>query len=431
MASEPRIIVKFRPDVTIPYEDAAERFLPVPISLLWQQLQSQFPGAALSLNRLIRVQTGEQLADLLNTARARSGQEPPNLLSVMAIDVAGFVDRQSLVTALRALPFVEFAYQETPLVQASVDPSNDPLAPTQGYLLPAPFGIDAFFAWSLPGADGEGVKFLDIERGWNLTHEDLAGVGITELNQSVPGNEFHSTACLGIVLAQDNDKGVIGIAPKVKGAIASSLRNTLPDAFVLAAGFLGAGDVLLIEDQSTDLKPVEMDAHIAMLIHALTLLGIVVIEPAGNGGHDLDALLRNDGTSLDRNTFNFFDTGAIMVGARHAALRARIAFSCHGNRVDCHAWGENIVTTSSVNGPFGPYMGLNPLAGDTGFGGTSGASAIVAGAAVSLQGIARSRGITLTPARVREILSGPFNTATDNPDGIGVMPDLREAVNHI
>lgn len=431
MASEPRIIVKFSPDLTIPYEDSAEKLLPAPLALWWQQLASQFPGAVLSLNRLLRMQTGDQLSAMLDAARARSGQEPPNLLSVMAIDVTGSVDRQALVAALRALPFIEFAYEETPLIQASVDPSNDTFAPAQGYLLPAPFGIDAFFAWSLPGADGDGVKFLDIERGWNLTHEDLSGAAITELNQSVPGNEFHSTACLGIVLAQDNDKGGIGIAPKVKGAIASSLRNTLPDAFVLAAGFLEAGDVLLIEEQTVDLKPVEMDAHIAMLIHALTLLGIVVIEPAGNGGHDLDTLLRNDGTSLDRNTFNFFDTGAIMVGARQAALRARISFSCHGNRVDCHAWGENIVTTSSVNGPFGPYMGLNPLAGDTGFGGTSGASAIIAGAAISLQGVARKRSITLTPARMREILSGPFNTGTDNPDGIGVMPDLREAVNHI
>jgi|AraplaMF_Col_mLB_1032019.scaffolds.fasta_scaffold22379_2 hypothetical protein len=31
MASEPRIIVKFRSDVTIPYEDAAERLLPTHI----------------------------------------------------------------------------------------------------------------------------------------------------------------------------------------------------------------------------------------------------------------------------------------------------------------------------------------------------------------------------------------------------------------
>jgi hypothetical protein len=157
-------------------------------------------------------------------------------------------------------------------------------------------------AFGEPGGDGAAVTFLDVERGWDLTHEDLAGANVIALNQSVPGNDAHSTACLGIVLAQDNDKGVIGIAPKVRGAIASSLRPTLGDAFVLAAGFLVAGDVLLIEEQTTAGGPVETDPHIAMLIRALTLLGIIVVEPAGNGAQNLDNLLRADGTGFDRTT---------------------------------------------------------------------------------------------------------------------------------
>jgi hypothetical protein len=70
-------------------------------------------------------------------------------------------------------------------------------------------------------------------------------------------------------------------------------------------------------------------------------------------------------------------------------------------------------------------MGLNPAAGDPGFGGTSGASAIIAGAAIVLQGIARARGTELTPSRMRDLLSGPFNTSS--PDPIGVMPDLEQA----
>jgi microbial collagenase len=327
------------------------------------------------------------------------------------------------------LPFVEFAYEESPLTPAVVNPSDDPLALLQGYLLPAPAGIGATFAWSLPGADGANVRFVDIERGWQLDHEDLAGAGVVALNQSVPGNEFHSTACLGIVLAQDNTRGVIGVAPKVKGAIASSLRPALPDAFLQAVGFLQAGDVLLIEEQTADLRPVEMDPHTALLIRTLMLLGIVVIEPAGNGGHDLNLALRADGTSLDRTTPIFFDSGAIVVGARQALSRSRWPSSCFGNRVDCHAWGELIVTTSSIVGPFGPYMGLNPAAGDVGFGGTSGASAIIAGAAIVLQGVARARGTPLTPTRMRELLSGPFNTSSTDP--IGVMPDLEQAANHI
>ncbi|HON35369.1 MAG TPA: hypothetical protein PLY52_03545 [Methanothrix sp.] len=451
MTIKSRIIIKFRPDlITVPYQDAAQQALPAFAAFAWQQLASLFPDAVLSLNRLITIQTADQIIALLNTARERSGEEPPNLLSIMAIDVDGIVDVPALVADLIALPFVEFAYEETMLAQSTVNFSDDPLAILQGYLFPAPIGIDAFAAWNLPGSDGANVKFGDIELGWNLAHEDLAGAGVVALNQSLPGgpippkcdNVCHSTACLGIVLAQDNDKGVIGIAPKVKAAIASAHPSTIDAMWLFASQFLGEGDILLMELETFERdaagnpgpnsgKPLEIDPHIALFIRFLTLLGIVVIEPAGNGGHNLDGHLRPDGTSLNRFLPTFFDSGAIMVGARHAATRARTPFSCFGNRVDCHAWGEQIVTTSSIPSPFGPYMGLNPLGGDLGFGGTSGASAIIAGAAVVLQGIARARGTPLSPSRMRDLLSDTFNTFTDNPDGIGVMPNLEEAANHI
>jgi hypothetical protein len=281
------------------------------------------------------------------------------------------------------------------------------------------------------------VKFVDIEYGWKLDHEDLVGGGVVPLNLSVAGNEFefHSTACLGIVLAQDNQLGVIGIAPKVKGAIVSALSASLSDALTIAFGFLGGGDILLLEQQSNG-GPVEFDPHIARAIRVATLLGIVVIEPAGNGGHDLDLLIRPDGTTLDRGSPLFFDSGAIMVGARHALTRDRAVFpgvwaSSFGSRVDCHAWGESIVTTCSNPGE--KYMGVNPL-GTHGFGGTSGASAIVAGAAASLQGIAKAQNKLLTPNKIRLLFSDPaFNTLSNNPavDRIGVMPNLKEAASRL
>lgn len=424
----PRIIVGLHPGVSIPYQDAAHTALSGAAAFAWSLLAGQFPALSLSLNRMLKTQSGDQLKNLLDLAATRSGQQPPDLLNVMAIDFAGPFDPNALVAAVRALPFVKFAYVESP-VSLAVDPSNDPLAVLQVHLLPAPFGLDAFVAWGLPGADGANVRFVDIEYGWDLSHEDLVGAGVTQLNASVPGHELHSTACLGIVLAQDNDRGVIGLAPKVTAAIASALRPTLPDAFVLAVGFLQPGDVLLIEVQAGVGIPVEIDPHVAMLIRALTLLGIVVIEPAGNGTTDLDSLLRSDGTSLQRGSFNFFDTGAIMVGARELATRNRISFSSFGSRVDCHAFGEGIVTTSSTPGQ--PYMGLLP---GTGFGGTSGASAILAGAAVMMQGMARARGTTLTPPRMQTLLSDPaFNTTSTNPavDKIGAMPNVKEAAARI
>ena len=43
----------------------------------------------------------------------------------------------------------------------------------QGYLNPAPEGIDAEFAWTQTGGTGKGVKIYDAEWSWNLDHEDL------------------------------------------------------------------------------------------------------------------------------------------------------------------------------------------------------------------------------------------------------------------
>lgn len=61
------------------------------------------------------------------------------------------------------------AGSKTPAVQ----PSNDPLFSSQGYLTAAGAGINAEYAWGFPGGDGAGTTIIDVERGWQLTHEDL------------------------------------------------------------------------------------------------------------------------------------------------------------------------------------------------------------------------------------------------------------------
>lgn len=55
----------------------------------------------------------------------------------------------------------------------AVNWQDDPRAARQGYIDPAPRGIDAKYAWTFPGGDGAGTNVVDIERGWDLKHEDL------------------------------------------------------------------------------------------------------------------------------------------------------------------------------------------------------------------------------------------------------------------
>jgi hypothetical protein len=43
----------------------------------------------------------------------------------------------------------------------------------QGYLDAAPGGIDARYAWTVPGGTGVGVQIIDMEGAWQFTHEDL------------------------------------------------------------------------------------------------------------------------------------------------------------------------------------------------------------------------------------------------------------------
>jgi len=55
----------------------------------------------------------------------------------------------------------------------TINPADDPRSGRQGYLDPAPDGIDARYAWRVPGGTGRGVTVVDLERGFNLDHEDL------------------------------------------------------------------------------------------------------------------------------------------------------------------------------------------------------------------------------------------------------------------
>src|SRR2546430_10405261 len=88
-------------------------------------------------------------------------------------------------------------------------------------------GIDAAFARLFPGGRGAGVKIIDIEQGWNLTHEDLPPVffqGGPNRGDSGPWN--HGTAVLGELAAAENGYGITGIAPQSTIGVSSAVDRT-------------------------------------------------------------------------------------------------------------------------------------------------------------------------------------------------------------
>jgi subtilisin family serine protease len=321
----------------------------------------------------------------------------------------------------------------------------------QGYLDPAPEGMDVRFAWTLPGGRGENIRIVDIEFNWNLKHNDLVGA-ISDAFIIVRGrdelpdlNVNHGTAVLGQLVAAPDDIGVTGIAHRAKiGLISPLTEGTVPrvgDAINRAVRRLDAGDVILLEQQSVagprfditngrGLLPIEFEPDVFNAIKSATEKGIIVIEPAGNGFQNLDDPVYNG--TFDRSKR---DSGAIMVGAGMSPPgiygpgpdRQRVEESNYGSRVDVQGWGRFVTTCG--------YGDLRREQGEnnwytTVFGGTSSAAAMVAGAAAVLQSIVKERDLPpLTPAQLRQLLVATGSPQTgDRSQNIGTRPDLRAAI---
>ena len=447
-----RIVVKLTADlaVALPYQDDLISVFPDELRHSWEAM---LPGT--TLDRTLPTVDPDAVRNKLALNEEASGSGSENLLAFFALVAPPGADPEALAASARTLPFIEAAYIEQPLLPAGINFTDDPLVVAQGYLGPKPVGINALHAWAKSGGDGAGVKFVDVENGFLLNHEDLVdasgAVRITTLPTGVGSSSIdaldHSTAVLGVMLATDNDRGIVGIAPNVK-AFAAPISPNAPvglDSALIAIWLdpaFGIGTVVLLEFQDFLGGPVETDLLVRSTIRELTRSEITVVVPAGNSGHDLNLIDNGHGRMFDRTSPFFFDSGAIMVAGANPGTNDRYVGtvhgpSCHGNRIDCFAWGDGIVTASAkavVPGGLSGYTdGVTSSSGL--FGGTSGAAAIVAGAAVSLQGMHQSGiGSFLRSSEVRTLLSDlTLNTppAAFDAGRLGAMPDLERLAQQI
>ncbi|WP_088346684.1 putative mucin/carbohydrate-binding domain-containing protein [Bacillus cereus] len=449
-SQEERLIVKFKNQIDLPYEDGIEKR--IKNGDYDNNLKKLFSeNTELTLNRLFSSVNPIEIEKLSVQSKSVANESANNLLNYYIVQAPNNIEIELLLKKFETSPLVEEAYiqekqiltpPEIQLPNLSVNPYDDPRFKNQGYLEAAPKGINASHAWSIKGGDGKDTTFVDMEYGWLLNHEDLVNKNIKLMSgQNISQHRAHGTSVLGIVSSEDNQIGNIGIAPKANVKVISQIRDNgiynTADAILSAVHNLQAGDILLLEAQASydgygdKYLPVEVHPDIFDAIRVGADKGIIIIEAGANGSNDLDNFKdRNGKKILNRNSPDFKDSGAIMVGAGSSTVpHKRLWFSNYGSRLDVYGWGENVDTTSA-----NPSQNTTNLYTST-FSGTSSASPIIAGAATSIQGIAKEhRGSPYTPAELRNILSNP-NTGTKSQDPwndrIGVLPDLKSILDNL
>lgn len=394
----------------------------------------------------------ERLKEMRDNAQRNTAKVMPDLNSCFVLKLGKNQAPAPIIDALNALASVELA---EPALMPPPPPVVPDFEPQQTYLNTAPDGINARYAWTLPGGTGADVRIVDIEYDWNENHADLNPVTLLGAAPVLPAgfDDNHGTAVMGILGSRNNGVGTTGIAhgSQLFFTAANTAAGYNPaGAITTAAAGMRAGDIILIEQQVDGPANVDMDNDgrqddfvplewISGAYNAITVAvgnGIIVVEAAGNGSQNLDSPIFNVGHRpfLAQN-----DSGAIIVGAGAppgdaAGVRSRLGFSTFGSTVDLQGWGAGVTTTGY--GTLHSADGRNNWYRAT-FNGTSSASPIVAGACALLQGVHRAAnaGAVLTPSAVRQILraTGTAQAAGTNPvtENIGPLPNLANALPYV
>ncbi len=445
------------------------------------------PGIGEQMTRVRRILSEERVLgwnrmhrqplDLLGGLRARAelrtGRRTSDLANYYWVQLDPQTDVGRVLRALNAIPIIEKAYRMPQSSKTDIAPPTADYSTYQGYLDNDGNGIHARFAWTQPGGKGNLVRIIDIEDSWNPTHEDLPAFNPQPVFNNWDDNQQdwaedqieHGTAVAGIMVAKDDGTGVTGIVPQAVFGVINNKRRTgfgqvvnNSGSILDAAAVLQEGDVVLIEAQVSGprnvdctcetsdgaprgqcgMLPVEWSDHNYEAIVAASNSGLIVVEPAGNGEQNLDDPLFDD-------VFNraWRDSGALIVAASESGRRERECFSNHGDRIDLHAWGEDVATTGYGNGSRDCVGSSTCLTGrqsrvngrgdpdqfyTSGFSGTSSASPIVAGAAAAIQGIQfANNNPPLNWLEMRDLLSST-GTPPRAGNNIGPLPNLQNAI---
>ena len=193
--------------------------------------------------------------------------------------------------------------------------------------------------WKL--SQGEGVKIAVIDTGCDLNHEDLRnnllqGKNFIEKNKDPIDKNSHGTHVAGTICAENNNVGVIGVAPKSKvipiKALAddgSGNTNTIAEAIRWAAD-QGADFITMSLGSPSDVPSIRTAIQYALSKRCITFCA------AGNAGTTREIYY----------PANYPET--IGIGSIDQNFE-RASFSCTGDDLDFLAPGVKIFSTVPNN----------------------------------------------------------------------------------
>lgn len=353
------------------------------------------------------------------------------------LEALGIADKDTIEFQGNVCGWGDEAEPTFPTAVLAVDPEKDDLFSKQLYLQPRKAdGVDALAAWRYQGGRGRGVQIVDIETAGVPDHPDLAHVEplIPWSATALPPRSAHHVAqVLGIVCADDDGDGVVGLASDATVWVAQSSRHheALHPLNVLryAVSRVSPPAVILVELTASfprvhrkisnetvhEQLPLELWAIGRDVLGVAREKGIYVVQAAGNEGRNLDKRLADP-----RKPERLFDSGSIVVGAAKPHSRRRLDSSNWGTRVNLSCWGAE-VTTCDIRDRVATYTHS--------FGQTSAAAAIVAGCVACIAGVVKASGRKqLSPDKMRDLL---VLTGYWPNQKIGPRPNLAAALKRL
>ncbi len=162
----PRIVVKFHDDVKMAYPGKNENvdFSTLRKSVQWKNFFALYPQ--IQSGKLFTSLTSENITQLVQKARISDAlYQPPDWDNYFVFYCPQEVYPDDLVNGLQVLEGVELAYLQSGAGSPAKENGAQKMVSSQGYLDPAPEGINARYAWRIPGGKGEaGIRFIDIEQ---------------------------------------------------------------------------------------------------------------------------------------------------------------------------------------------------------------------------------------------------------------------------